>query len=119
MRIQTVHNGRQEAIAELLKLESDDLYAEFAKDIGDLSVVEEAKDLVDSWINDREEWLQREICAKHQYCTFVLNNKNLKRVSIIAAVADTIAPLIGSVPINTLAILLVQYYLDDICMCDS
>ena len=119
MRINTSQSGRQEAIDELLKLESDDLYANFAKDIGDLSAIDDAKSLVDNWINDREEWLRREICNKHHYCEFVLNNKNLKQVSIITAVADTIAPLIGGIPINTLAVLLVQYYLDDICACET
>ena len=53
MQIKTLSEQDKKDINRLLNLELDEVYAELAQDIGDLSPGDDLKKFVDDWLNER------------------------------------------------------------------
>ena len=120
MQIKTLSEQDKKDINRLLNLELDEVYAELAQDIGDLSPGDDLKKFVDNWLYERRTKLYDLICTKHEYCTFISKNKHVSLVNIAGAVADIIVPLCyGGIPINALSVLLIRSYLDNLCNCNQ
>lgn len=119
MQVATLSEEDKTDLNRLFKLEINELYAEFAQDIGDLGVMDDIKEAVDNWLSQRRTKLYNLICIQNKYCEFISVRKNASQLEIAGAVADIIAPLcMGGLPINTLAVLLVRTYLYNLCQCN-
>ena len=102
-------------------MENQDLYIQIGRALMEDSLGashfddEELENIGRRWYSQKLQKLRKLICENENTIAYIQENKNNKRMQVVAALADLILGVVGVVPPTTVSLLIINQGLDELC----